>query len=80
MYTMEDIREEDMEEKNVQAYIAVADMNDLEARFSVLGEAQGTKTPSQFFESSSKPVVLLNAGYFWDGHSLGLIVSIPLFR
>lgn len=63
-----------VEEKNVQAYIAVADMNDKEARFSVLGEAQGTKTPSQFFDSSNKPVVLLNAGYFWDGHSLGLIV------
>jgi hypothetical protein len=63
-----------VEEKNVQAYIAVADMNDKKARFSVLGEAQGTKTPSQFFDSSNKPVVVLNAGYFWDGHSLGLIV------
>jgi len=63
-----------VEEKNVQAYIAVADMNDKEALFSVLGEAQGIKTPSQFFNSSNKPSILLNAGYFWDGHSLGLIV------
>lgn len=63
-----------VEEKNVQAYIAVSDMNDTEARFTVLGEAQGTKTPSQFFDNSNKPVVLLNGGYFWDGHSLGLIV------
>jgi hypothetical protein len=63
-----------VEEKNVQAYIAIADMNDKEARFSVLGEGQGTKTPSQFFANSSEPFVLLNAGYFWDGHSLGLIV------
>ncbi|MDN5290673.1 MAG: hypothetical protein PWQ06_912 [Anaerophaga sp.] len=63
-----------VEEKNVQAYIAIADMNNKEARFSVLGEAQGTQTPSHFFNNSNKPVVLLNGGYFWDGHSLGLIV------
>lgn len=63
-----------VDDKNVQAYIAIADMNDKKARFTVLGEAQGTKTPSQFFDNSNKPVVLLNGGYFWDGHSLGLIV------
>lgn len=63
-----------IEEKNVQAYIAVADMNNNNLRFNVLGEAQGAKIPSRFYEDANKPAVLLNAGYFWDGHSLGLIV------
>lgn len=61
-------------EKNVMAYIGVADMNDKSARFTILGEAQGAKTPQQFFDTSDKPKIVLNAGYFWDGHSLGLII------
>lgn len=60
--------------KNVKAYIGVADMNNQAARFTVLGEAQGTKTPLKFFETSNNPKLVLNAGYFWAGHSLGLII------
>lgn len=63
-----------VEKKIVQAYIAVADMNHSNAKFTVLGNAQGTKTPTRYYEDSNHPAVLLNAGYFWDGHSLGLIV------
>ncbi len=63
-----------MNDKNVVAYISIADMNDKLAKFTVLGEAQGLKTPNQFYDSSGKPKIVLNAGYFWDGHSLGLIV------
>lgn len=61
-------------DKKVRAYMAVANLNDAKARFTVLGEAKGTKTPSQFFESSDKPKVVLNAGYFWAGNALGLMV------
>lgn len=61
-------------EKNVQAYIGVTDMNNKTARFSILGEAQGAKTPTQFYDSFTKPKIILNAGYFWDGSSLGLII------
>lgn len=60
--------------KNLVAYIAVADMNNQSARFSVLGEKTGYNTPSALFEASSKPAVIMNAGYFWSGSALGLVV------
>lgn len=60
--------------KSVQAYIAVANMNDANARFSVLGEAQGYNTPTQFYQNNSQPKIVMNGGYFWDGYSLGLII------
>jgi len=64
--------------KSVQAYIAVANMNDANARFSVLGEAHydaPTPTPTQFYQNNSKPSVVMNGGYFWDGYSLGLLIK-----
>lgn len=60
--------------KNVQAYIAVADMNNKSASFKVLGEKKGYKTPTQFYEENSKPAIVLNGGYFWSGTSLGLMI------
>jgi hypothetical protein len=63
--------------KAVKAYIAVADMNDANARFSVLGEAHydaPTPTPTQFYQNNSQPKIVMNGGYFWDGTSLGLII------
>ena len=60
--------------KNVQAYIAVADMNNKSVRFKVLGEKTGYKTPTQFYDTNEKPSVVLNGGYFWSGTSLGLII------
>lgn len=60
--------------KNVQAYIAVAEMNNKSVKFKVLGEKTGYKTPTQFYEENSKPVVVLNGGYFWSGTSLGLLI------
>lgn len=60
--------------KNVQAYIAVAEMNNKSVRFKVLGEKRGYKTPQQFYEENSKPSVVLNGGYFWNGTSLGLMI------
>ena len=59
-----------LESKNAIAFIAVADMK--KANFIILGEKNGYKTPSQFYEQSSLPVIL-NAGFFWDGASLSLI-------
>lgn len=61
--------------KNTQAYIAVADINENAARFKVLGDKKGYKTPSQFYEDNSTPPVVINGGYFWSGTSLGLIIS-----
>ena len=66
-----------VEGKAVEAYIAVADMNNVNARFSVLGEKQyekPTPTPSQFYQNNNQPKILLNGGYFWDGYSLGLLI------
>ncbi len=60
--------------KNVIAYIAVADMNNSNARFSVLGEKTGYKTPTEFYNTSSAPAIVMNGGYFWDGSALGLII------
>jgi len=63
--------------KAVQAYIAVADMNEANARFSVLGEAHytaPTPTPTQYYQNNAQPKVVMNGGYFWDGYSLGLLI------
>ena len=60
--------------KNVQAYIAVAEMNNKSVRFKVLGEKAGYKTPTKFYEENNKPAVVLNGGYFWSGTSLGLLI------
>lgn len=59
-----------LESKNAIAYIAVADMK--KANFSVLGEKNGYKTPTEFYTATSLPIIL-NAGFFWDGASLSLI-------
>ena len=66
-----------VDSKAVEAYIAVADINNGNARFSVLGEKhydKPTPTPTQFYENNSQPKILLNGGYFWDGYSLGLLI------
>ncbi len=61
--------------KKILAYIAAVDMDDKGApKFGVIGNASGVKTPSQFYDSNEKPKIVLNGGYFWDGHSLGLII------
>ncbi len=59
-----------LEGKKAIAYIAVADM--AKATFSVLGEAKGTKTPSEFY-SVEKSSIIINGGYFWDGSSLSML-------
>lgn len=59
-----------LQNKNVIAYIAVADMN--KATFNVLGEKSGYKTPDEFYKEESASIVM-NAGYFWDGSSLSLL-------
>ncbi len=56
--------------KIVIAYIAVASIDSV--TFSVLGEATGYHTLSDFYESE-KSSVILNGGYFWDGSSLSLL-------
>lgn len=58
--------------KKFTGFIAVANIS--RGKFSVLGENYGYHTLSEFYESSSKPSVLMNAGYFWDGYALGLVV------
>ncbi|WP_439183380.1 phosphodiester glycosidase family protein [Carboxylicivirga taeanensis] len=60
--------------KKIKAYIAVADMNNPKAQFGVLGEKSGYQTPSEFYEANNQPVVILNAGYFYSGNALGLII------
>lgn len=60
--------------KKVEAYIAVAEMNNKSVRFKVLGEKKGSKTPTQFYEENNRPAVVLNGGYFWSGNSLGLLI------
>lgn len=60
--------------KQVQAYIAVADISEEKGRFRVLGEKTGYQTPKQFYENNSRPGIVLNGGYFWSGTSLGLMV------
>jgi exopolysaccharide biosynthesis protein len=57
--------------KSAIAYIAVADMSK-GAVYSVLGEAKGYKTPSEFYSVDKAPVVM-NGGYFWDGSSLSML-------
>ncbi len=67
---------EKINDKNVNAYIAVADVNNKNTRFKVLGKASGeSKTLTQFYNSYNKPCVVINGGYFWAGASLGLIVQ-----
>lgn len=60
--------------KQVQAYIAVADISENKARFRILGEKTGSHTPKQFYDNNSQPGIVLNGGYFWSGTSLGLMV------
>ncbi len=59
-----------LQEKDVFAYIAVADMS--QATFNVLGDAENLYTPSAQYEASSAPV-LVNGGYFYLS-SLSLIM------
>jgi exopolysaccharide biosynthesis protein len=62
-----------LENKNAVAYIAIANMNKT-ATFILLGDAKGYKTPTEFYESSDKKdIVVMNAGYFWEGSSLSLL-------
>ncbi|WP_321436454.1 phosphodiester glycosidase family protein [uncultured Bacteroides sp.] len=57
--------------KSTIAYIVVADMSK-GAVFSVLGEAKGYKTLSEFYNVDKAPIVM-NGGYFWDGSSLSML-------
>lgn len=62
-----------LEFKNAIAYIAIADISK-GASFQTLGNASGYKTPTEFYESSDKKdVIIMNAGYFWEGSSLSLL-------
>lgn len=62
-----------LETKNAVAYVAIADISK-GASFQTLGDASGYKTPTGFYESSAKKdVIVMNAGYFWDGSSLSLL-------
>lgn len=63
-----------LKDKNAVAYIAVADISK-GRNFHALGEAQGYQTLSGFYESSDQAFpVIINAGYFWDGWSLSMIL------
>ncbi len=64
----------DIQGKKVHAFIAVADITAGNGRFAILGEETGYRTPTQFYEQSDRPVVVLNGGYFWSGTSLGLMI------
>ncbi len=63
-----------IEGKKMKAYIAVADMNNPETRFTVLGEKSGYQTPDEFYMANSKPAFVMNAGYFYSGNALGLVI------
>ena len=54
--------------KKTNAYLAVSNLNNSDAHFTVIGEAQNTKTLSEFYNTSNQPSILLNAGYFWDAN------------
>lgn len=57
--------------KSAIAYIAVADMNK-KAVFNVLGNSEGYKTPSEFY-NEEKASIVMNGGYFWAGSSLSML-------
>ena len=57
--------------KSAIAYVAVADMNK-QATFSVLGDASGYKTPSEFYQTQQAPIIV-NGGNFWEGSSLSML-------
>lgn len=58
--------------KNAVAYIAVADLG-AGAKWQVLGEKTGLKTPSQFYDANAKPAIVMNAGYFASTATVSLI-------
>ena len=62
--------QQEFEGKEIKAFIAVADMD--KAKFSVLGEAEGYNTPSEFY-AAEPHAIIINGGFFWDGASLSLI-------
>lgn len=59
-----------LQNKNVIAYIAVADMS--KAAFNVIGNASGYNTPEQFYITHSASIIM-NGGYFWEGNSLSML-------
>ena len=62
-----------LQNKKAVAYIAVAEI-EKNFDFYVLGDANGYKTLTQFYEESDRRYpVIINAGYFWEGVSLSLI-------
>lgn len=62
-----------IESTKVNAYIAVIDTKK-GGKFDVLGNAVGTKKPSEYYSSEKqKPVILLNGGYFAGDKSVSLI-------
>lgn len=65
----------DISGKLTQAYIAVSDIGEGKGRFKVLGEKTGTGTLTQFYTNNSKPSVIINGGYFWNGSSLNLLIK-----
>jgi len=64
----------DISGKNVNAFIAVADISPNNGKFRILGNKTGYQSPTQFFNQNNKPPIILNGGYFWDGNSLGLMI------
>lgn len=57
-------------EKKIKAYIAVADAST--AKFDVLGEESGYKTPSNFYDEQAQTIII-NGGFFYSGSSLSLV-------
>lgn len=55
---------------DVKAFMAVADI--AKVKFEVLGEAEGYKTPTNFYEEANKAIII-NGGFFYDGKSLSLV-------
>jgi len=64
----------DFPDKKSNVFIAVVDISPNKGKFSILGNKTGYQTPNQFYSNSSRPIIILNGGYFWSGTSLGLMI------
>lgn len=60
--------------KSLKVFIAVAETTGGKARFALLGEKKGSKTPKQYYQEHFHPVAVMNGGYFWSNNSLGLMI------
>ncbi|MGI6573871.1 MAG: phosphodiester glycosidase family protein [Fermentimonas sp.] len=65
----------DISGKLTRAFIAVADIGEGKGRFKVLGEKKGMATLAQFYTNNTKPSVIINGGFFWNGTSLNLLIK-----